>query len=197
MMDYEGAKKYILNELKTKLKKSLYYHDLSHTMDVLDSALRLATSEKLPKTEITLLKTACIFHDAGMLNTYINHEEAACEIAARILPEYNYSPYEIETISKMIMATKLPQSASGKLEMIICDADLDYLGREDFFMISHKLKYEWEINQINTLSLKEWYELQVKFLESHTYFSETAIKTRLKGKEKNLAQIKQLICITE
>lgn len=195
-MDYEGAKKYIFNELKSKLKTTLYYHDLSHTMDVLESALRLATSEKLSQHEVNLLKTACIYHDAGMLTTYHNHEEAACEIAARILPEYNYSPNEIETISKMIMATKLPQSAKGKLEMIICDADLDYLGRDDFFMISHQLKYEWEVNQINKLSLKEWYELQVKFLESHTYFTKTAIETRLQGKEKNLAQIKQLICQT-
>ena len=33
-------------------------------------------------------------------------------------------------------ATKIPQTPLTKLEEIICDADLDYLGREDFFEIS-------------------------------------------------------------
>lgn len=195
IMDYEGAKKYILNELKLRLNSSLQYHDYNHTLDVLENARRLAASENLPQTDVTLLKTACIYHDAGMLSTYYHHEEAACEIVRRILPEYNYSASEIEIINKMIMATKLPQSAQGKLEMIICDADLDYLGRDDFFMISHKLKYEWEIFDINSLTLKEWYHLQVKFLESHTYFTKTAIETRLAGKQKNLDQIKELICL--
>jgi uncharacterized protein len=196
-MDFEGAKKYILTELKQRLNPSLLYHDYNHTMDVLESAGRIAASEKLPQTDFILLKTACIYHDAGMLTTYYNHEEAACEIVRQILPGYHYSASEIEIITSMIMATKLPQSAQGKLEMIICDADLDYLGRNDFFMISHKLKYEWELNQINILSLKEWYELQVKFLESHTYFTKTAIETRLAGKQKNLEQIKELICLKD
>jgi len=196
-MDYEGAKKYMLNELKKGLNPELYYHDFNHTMDVLNAARRIAASEGLNNNEEMLLKTACIFHDAGMLNTYNDHEEAACEIARRILPEYNYAIIEIDAICRMIITTKLPQTAQEKLEKIICDADLDYLGRDDFFMIAHRLKFEWEINKIRTLSLKEWYYLQVEFLESHTYFTHTAIETRLEGKRRNLDQIKQLICLTE
>jgi uncharacterized protein len=191
-MDFEGAKKYILDELVRSLKSTLWYHDFHHTVDVLESAERIATSEKLSHYEIILLKTACIFHDSGMLVTYNEHEEAGCEITRRILPEYNFDDYEIDTICKMIMATRLPQSANGKLEQIICDADLDYLGRNDFFMISHKLKFEWEVNQIKILSLKDWYHLQVEFLESHAYFTQTAIQTRTKGKLENLNQIKAL-----
>ena len=97
----------------------------------------------------------------------------------------------------MIMTTKLPQSASDQLEKIICDADLDYLGREDFYMISHRLKLEWNLKNVNKTTLREWYELQVKFLENHTYFTKAACESRIKGKQTNLEQIKELICLTK
>jgi hypothetical protein len=93
----------------------------------------------------------------------------------------------------MIMATMLPQHATNKLEMIICDADLDYLGRDDFFMISHRLKLEWhEMGQ--TSRLIEWYKGQIEFLEGHHYFLESTKELRQAKKEENLAEIKELFC---
>ncbi len=196
-MDFEGVKSYIITKLSKELKPTLYYHDISHTLDVLHSAERIARYESVSQTEEILLKTAAVFHDSGMLRTYTGHEEAACDIARETLPRFNYNKEQIDHICNMILTTKLPQSASEKLEMIICDADLDYLGRDDFFMISHRLKLEWNLHKINITTLKEWYELQVKFLEGHSYFTKSAIETRNEGKQKNLIQIKNLICHKE
>jgi predicted metal-dependent HD superfamily phosphohydrolase len=193
-MDFEGAKSYILKALE-ELNPKLYYHDLSHTHDVLNSAERIARLENVSDSEAVLLKTAALYHDSGMLRTYNGHEEAACQIVSEVLPGFGYSNDQTAHICRMIMTTKLPQSASGKLEQIICDADLDYLGREDFFMISHRLKLEWNIQNIYVTTLKQWYELQVQFLESHTYFTKSAIDTRKAGKQQNLEQIKELICL--
>lgn len=192
-MDFDGAKSFILGELQKGLKPTLYYHDINHTLDVYHSVERIAALEKVSKHEEILIKTAALFHDSGMLRTYIGHEEASCEIAQETLPKYNYQREEVNCICKMIMTTKLPQSASEKLEMIICDADLDYLGRDDFYMISHRLKLEWNLRNINKTTLKEWYELQVKFLENHTYFTKAACDSRFKGKQINLEQIKELL----
>lgn len=194
-MDFEGAKNYILNALKHDLKPDLYYHDIGHTCDVLNSAQRIARLENVSESEAVLLKTAALYHDSGMLRAYTDHEEEACQIVAEVLPGFGYTKEQIGRICKMIMTTKLPQSASQKLEMIICDADLDYLGREDFFMISHRLKFEWNIQGVNVTTLKQWYELQVRFLENHTYFTKAAIETRNEGKQKNLEQIKALLCL--
>jgi hypothetical protein len=127
-----------------------------------------------------------------MLTTYKGHEEASCVIAAEYLPDFGYTAQEIERVNKMIMATKLPQNASTHLEQIICDADLDYLGREDFFMISHRLKLEWNLQEFNVTTLKEWYKLQVSFLGSHQFFTQSAKETRDAGKLKNLNQIKEI-----
>lgn len=193
-MNFDGAKTFILRKLKEELKPTLYYHDIDHTLDVYNSAERIARLEKVTSEEMLLLKTATLFHDSGMLRTYTGHEEASCDIANETLPRFDFSQNQIDIICSMIMTTKLPQSASKKLEQIICDADLDYLGREDFYMISHRLKLEWNLLNINPTTLKEWYDLQVKFLEGHSYFTQSAIDSRCEGKQRNLDQIKELIC---
>lgn len=193
-MNFDGAKSFILRKLQEGLKPTLYYHDVDHTLDVYSSAERIMRLEGINGEEALLVKTACLYHDSGMLRTYKGHEEASCDIANETLPRFDYSKKQIDVICNMIMTTKLPQSANEKLEMIICDADLDYLGRSDFYMISHRLKLEWNLLNINPTTLKEWYELQVKFLEGHSYFTKSAIESRTEGKKVNLNQIKELIC---
>lgn len=192
-MDYAGVKTFLLDKLSKGLDSNLFYHDLNHTLDVLHSAERLMDAENIDEEDQVLVKTACLLHDSGMLKTYIGHEEASCEMAAELLPGFGYNQAAIGAIQKMIMTTKLPQSASSKLEQIICDADLDYLGRQDFFMISHRLKFEWDIHHFKKTTLTQWYQLQVSFLNNHTYFSQSAIETREATKQQNLQEIMELL----
>jgi uncharacterized protein len=188
-MNYEAAKKFILNKLERELDPRLTYHSINHTLDVLESAVRLAEMEQLPEKEILLLKTACIFHDSGMLVTYRGHEDASMEICRETLPAFNYNEEETKIICRMILTTKLPQCASQHLDKILCDADLDYLGRPDFFMIAHRLKYEWDILDIHRTTLMEWYQIQKEFLSIHKYFTASAKNLRQNYKMENLKQI--------
>jgi uncharacterized protein len=188
-MNYEGAKNFILSKLERELDPRLTYHSVKHTKDVLDSAVRLADMEKISPEDLILLKTACIFHDSGMLVTYRGHEEASIEISREILPSFNYSRQDTETVCRMILTTKLPQCANDKIDKILCDADLDYLGRKDFFMIAHKLKYEWDVLNIKPTTLFEWYFIQREFLSTHKYFTPSAIRLRQEYKMENLRQI--------
>jgi predicted metal-dependent HD superfamily phosphohydrolase len=128
-----------------------------------------------------------------MLKTYIGHEFASTELTEEFLPGFGYSPSQIARINKMIMTTKLPQSATGKLEQILCDADLDYLGRDDFFMIAHRLKFEWVVQNFKPTTLQEWYLLQISFLTNHRYFTKSAIESREEKKQENLLQIKEIL----
>jgi hypothetical protein len=192
-MNFEGAKNFILNKLSRELDPRLTYHSIGHTQDVHDSAIRIARLEKISERDILLLRTAALYHDSGMLITYRGHEEASIHILRDVLPEFNYSKEEILRIEGMIQTTKLPQSADEKLSMILCDADLDYLGRPDYFMISHQLKYEWDILNLFPTTLREWYDLQINFLENHRYFTRGAKETREEKKLTNLAQIKDIL----
>ena len=194
-MLFEKLKKQILSRLESEFKPCLYYHNLSHTLDVSDATLRLAKLEGIDSHYTILLATAALLHDVGMLDNYKDHEVASVKIAQRILPELNYTQPDIEEISDLIMATRLPQEASTLGEMIICDADLDYLGRDDFFMIAHRLRSEW-ICQGKSYTLKQWYTMQADFLMKHRYFTKSAIMLRESTKQLHLEQILELLKMT-
>ena len=193
MIDFEGARNFIVQKLTNELRPELQYHNIEHTLDVLNSVDRLAILENENGHNLLLLKTAALFHDSGMLIQYEDHEEASAIITRQYLPGFGYSEHDIQVINKMILTTKLPQSASTKLEKILCDADLDYLGRDDFYMIAHRLQYEWKKMKVFNTTLCEWYRLQMNFLTNHYYYTHSAISLRQEKKNIHLAEIKELI----
>jgi hypothetical protein len=195
-MLFEKLKKQILSRLELEFNPCLYYHNLSHTLDVSEATLRLAHLEGVDSHYTIILATAALLHDIGMLEDYTEHESASVKTAQRILPDLEYSKEDIEEICNLIMATRMPQEASTLGEMIICDADLDYLGRDDFFMIAHRLRCEWKC-QGKDYTLKEWYTMQVSFLKKHRYFTKSALLLREETKQMHLQQIMELLKMTD
>jgi uncharacterized protein len=188
-MQFEEADNYILNRLANELPEHFYYHNLAHTRDVYAAVKQLAGLEKIDLYKTRLLLTAACYHDSGFLERIIGHEIASCKIAAQMLPGFDYSVDEIERICGIIMATRIPQQPQNKLEQILSDADLDYLGRDDFQPISQKLFAE--LSALGRVSSKEeWDHQQVEFIENHHYFTRSAITLRQAKKEENLKQIK-------
>ncbi len=188
-MNYKGAKKYILNRLKTELDKKYTYHGVHHTMDVFRITSSLCVSEKISKKNTVLLKTAALFHDSGFLFVYKGHEEKSCELVSEILPRFGYSPSDIESIHGMIMSTQIPQSPRNVLEEIICDADLDYLGRDDFEQIAGSLFQELK-NCDMIKDVDVWNNIQINFIGAHQYFTKTNKKSRESVKQKHLSMLK-------
>ncbi len=192
-MDFAAAKNYVLNKLNTELKETLTYHSPNHTLDVIEAVERLAKLEGVNGHDVILLKTAALFHDIGFLKTYDGHEKASIKIAREVLPGFGYTPDDIDKIEGMIISTEIPQSPETHLEKILADADLDYIGRDDIFLIGQRLQYEWlKIGKINTL--KEWHEKQLEFLKNHNYFTESAKRLREKKKQENIQEIEALLC---
>lgn len=188
-MEYEKIKKIILQKLKEHLPEHLSYHSVMHVKDVIKAVEEIAVAENVGEEDLILLKTAALFHDTGFLYGAKDHEQKSCEIAQEYLPNYGYSQPQIDKIKGMIMATKIPQSPNNKLEEILADADLDYLGRDDFFKIGDKLFDELTMFGIVN-SERDWNLLQEKFLESHHFFTKTAINNRNQKKQENLEIIK-------
>ena len=108
-MDYRAVKQYLVAKLRNELSDKLYYHGLHHTLDVLRVAADICVREGIHGHELTLVKTAALFHDAGFVkNKHIGHEIEGCIMAQDILPGYGYTHSDIEIICGMIMATKVP-----------------------------------------------------------------------------------------
>jgi uncharacterized protein len=188
-MQFKQAGEFIIGKLRTELPACLSYHNADHTLDVYQAAKHLGEQEGLTGREMTLLLTAAWYHDSGFLQATANHENISCQIAAEALPAFGYTADDIKTISEIIMATRLPQSPKSHLGEILADADLDYLGRDDFFSISDKLFDELTCTS-KIHSKAEWNRVQVEFLQQHQYFTKSARHERQAKKEHILQQIK-------
>jgi predicted metal-dependent HD superfamily phosphohydrolase len=176
-MNYTSAEAFAYDLLKKHLPANLYYHNLAHTIDVTESTERLCQLEKLDSDNTILLKTAAVFHDTGFIEQYDKNEPIGARLAGEHLPQFGYTPEQIATIQQLILSTASPRQPDGIMQKIICDADLDYTGRADFFTISQSLRREWAEHGRN-LKLTEWYELEKDFLENHYFYTETLTPTQ-------------------
>lgn len=192
-MNFTVLKKFILSELEEKISGAYNYHSVAHTIDVLESAQAIAKDLNVTSDDYLLLRTAALLHETGMMSVYENHEEASVLFMKEMLPDYGYTSHQIKAIEKLIIATKMPHQPSNLLESIMCDADLDYLGREDYFIISHRLRLEWIHKNNYPESLSHWYQDQCNFLQKHQYFTKVAKAKRDMGKLHNLKLVTELI----
>ncbi|MDH3649025.1 MAG: HD domain-containing protein [Saprospiraceae bacterium] len=188
----DPIKKHIINKLQKGLSPSLTYHTVDHTLDVLEQVVSIAEAEEIQAEEVFLLQVAALYHDTGFLYQYAGHEEKSCQLAQAELPGFGLSGEQIQQVCGMIRATKIPQSPTTELEQIICDADLDYLGRKDFFSIGKTLFKEFVDQQI-VGNFREWNNVQIKFLESHSYFTKRSVELRNKRKLLHLAEVRALV----
>jgi predicted metal-dependent HD superfamily phosphohydrolase len=175
------------------LPHNLYYHGYRHTRDdVFPAAKRLAALAMIDDQEKLLLYTAALYHDSGFLDQYHRNEAIGARLASESLPKFGFNQAQIRVIGQIILATQLPQSPNSHLEAILCDADLDALGRADFFIVSHRLRLELAAYGHPT-SVRDWYEEQLIFLRRHRYFTEAARTLRNRGKQKNVEEIFRLL----
>lgn len=188
--DYEAAIDSIRTKLETELPAHFPYHSLRHILDVYVMAEKLAVLEGVPEEDLWLLRTAVMFHDAGFLVGPADHEVRSCALAREMLPGFGFQQEHIQKIEGMILATRIPQSPQNHLEQIICDADLDYLGREDFWMIGARLFEELK-QQGFVKSEQDWNQRQAVFLKQHQYFTASAQSMRDDGKAAHLKAIEQ------
>jgi uncharacterized protein len=188
-MDVEGARSYILRRLREELPPTRTYHSLTHTLDVYASAIDIAEKEGVEGEGLMLLKLAALYHDSGFIIQDKDHEDASCLLVREVLPGFGLSSAQVEQVCAMIQATRIPQSPMDRLSRILCDADLDYLGRGDFRSIGDTLFAEMRSYGVLGTE-REWNELQVRFLERHRFFTATNIAEREPVKQAHLVRIR-------
>src|SRR5215211_151979 len=185
--EFDVIKQRVCSKLHN-LDPKLTYHSKAHTIDVLEQSERIAKAEGVMGNDLWLLKVAALYHDTGFLRIYHNHEEMSCNIFFEDSIHFHFSEEEKEKIKGIIMATKIPQQPHTLLERIICDADLDYLGRPDFFTIGEQLRKEFLTFRIINND-EEWEKLQLLFLKNHRYHTNSSQKQREDAKQQHIQQL--------
>ena len=189
------SKENVINDLyeiiRTELSPELTYHSIEHTRDVHEVCVFYINHYELDEKKAELLEIAAVGHDVGFTKTYVNHEQVSAEITLDKMKKYGYSEEDMDVVKDLILATKIPQTPKTFLAQIICDADLDYLGREDFEAIGSQLKEEWKNFELVPNLDVDFDTIQIGFLKNHFYHTDYAADERSTVKLSNLEAIEK------
>jgi len=184
------VEQYIKALFRDELPSGIKYHDADHTLHptngVVAVANRIAISENISENDRELLITAAYFHDTGYIREYDKNEPIAARMAGRILRLIGYKPDEIEKIQEMILSTDLEREPKTHVEKILCDADLDHLGREDFFELDGRLREGRGARGLDVSDDAKWYKGTLKIIQNHQFYTESQKLLREEKKEKNI-----------
>lgn len=187
----------LITEIKayvTTLMTELAFHNMEHTIEVVEEVRKIGLAENLSEQELFLTEISAWFHDTGYNQNEpcdINHEEKSAQLASEFLKE-ELSKEQIDIINANILATKLTVPPANKMEAIICDADLSHLGKNNFYQRSEELRKELNKHgKFGKFTKKKWLLENIKFLCEHNYHTDFAQKKYNPEKEKRIAELMQ------
>lgn len=162
------------------------YHNLTHTLGVVDHSREIAEHYKLDATDIFVLVIAAWFHDVGHLNGPMpGHEERG----VTIMREHLQSLPEdlLAAISDCIMATRLPTHPATLPHKIICDADTYHFGTTLFLQTDPLVRQEVEMRTGRTFP--NWRQKTLDMLQHHQFYTDYCLGLLTEGKTKNVAWV--------
>lgn len=186
----------VIGNLERDLPSWLTYHNAEHTKYVLEKAETIALHENIKGRDLLLIKIAALYHDAGFLIDHENHEVLGCKLASRELLGTPLTQEEIHKVCGMIQATNIPQRPRTILEKIVADADLEYLGTDNFEAFGENL-YKELLHFNPNLTQQEWDEIQIDFLSKHSYHTVFCSQHREPTKQENLQMVKERVMVVK
>ncbi len=189
---FNDIEEFVLEKMEKEMPAYMYYHNISHTKDVITRVEVLGRAEDVSDEQLLFLKTAALLHDTGFIINYEKHEEKSVFFAKELLPKYKYTEKQTDEIVRLINVTQINAKPVSLLEKIMKDADLDYLGRPDFVPVSENLFKELKNSGVQ-LSIEDWNEMQYDFISNHTYYTKSAKNLRQVNKERQLQKLKELL----
>jgi len=192
---------YIRALFRDELPNGIKYHDADHTLHptkgVVAIANEIAKAENISEHDRELLITAAYFHDTGYIREYDKNEPIAARMAGRILKLIGYRPNEIEKIQNMILSTDLAVEPKTHIEKILCDADLDHLGRPDFLEFDAKLRQGRSNRGVDVSDDEKWYKGTLDLIKKHRFYTESRKKLREQEKQKNIQRLSNLLKVIQ
>lgn len=180
---------YVRELFKQHNNPNLAFHNLDHTLKVVDRVHEIAAHYQVPDKELLELSIAAWFHDSGHLITDPpDHEEKSVDLMLAYIKSKTNDEALIKNIANLIRVTKFPPSPQSLPEMIICDADTYHFGLPDFKQTNKAMKKELILRNMNTMVL-DWEKNSLELLKKHQFFTSYCISTLQRGKEKNIRRL--------
>lgn len=180
-----------VQDLFTKeLPNTFIYHNYKHTQRVVKSSKELIEKSQISVKQEEAVLLAAWLHDTGYIKEYKGHEEESVEIAREWLKQNNVDEETIETVSRIILATRMHVEPQDNLEKIIKDADTSHLAKDYFEETSEFLRQELKLLKIKNFSDREWIKQNIDlFTTKHEFYTEYARRNWKEQKDKNLYEL--------
>lgn len=189
----EKVKSFVIELLSNQLPFENYYHNLTHTKSVVETAILLAKKDNCTEEEAILVQIAAWFHDVGYIEIDEGHEEVSKKIAANFLEENGFNNEDLKIILQLIDVTKINSIPTTSLEKIIKDADCGHVISEDFLKVSEKLRIELNCKKECNINEIKWLKETQSFLEKAQFYTEYAKENWQTLKEINQYKVQQKI----
>lgn len=173
------------------LPEKFTYHNLKHTLDVVEAALEIGDQCKLEEKDMEIVLMAAYLHDIGYSRSNHEHESHSITLSRDFLANEQVPSDKIDQVAQCIEATKMPQNPKNKREQVLCDADLYHLADKSYLDKSELLRKEFSIIEEDHISQMEWLDMSSVFVENHSYFTDYGKQVLEPKKDKNLKKIRQ------
>ena len=194
-MDYNTIYRKVEAHVTTLFEKfgneKLIYHNLQHTLKVVNRAKEIAGHYNLVESDMLVLYVAAWFHDTGYLFTEpLLHEARSAELMREFMKDHSNEEAFIKNIEDCIMATKAPIQPANLLQQILVDADTYNLGTKEFNTTNKQVYKEFMLRN-GFVSKQHWNEQSIKLLEGHKYFTSYCKDLLMEKKKKNIKKLKK------
>jgi predicted metal-dependent HD superfamily phosphohydrolase len=185
------ASEYVTKLLQEQLPKEYVYHNLNHTIEVVETSREIGEQSGLTPEEKENLLIAAWFHDTGFVQAYEGHEEKSAEICTNFLSQDGFLPERKNKIAQIILSTKHSNTPTNLLEQILCDADISHIGKKGFNIKSQLLREEWEKVLGKKFSDFGWYKSSIEFVSGYKFMTEYAKKNFEEQRRINLEKLQK------
>lgn len=181
-----------LDFLTAGLPEVYAYHNALHTQDVCESLFEIAPTLALPESEIDALITAGVFHDFGYLDSYLDNEALALPYMKKFCQKAGIAETVVHRANELILETSYPYFPVSETGKLLCDADIEYIGRSFEYFISRADHLRHELANVENLRFSDhqWIAAEVDFLQKNSFFSPVFRELRDAGRLSNLSLLK-------
>jgi adenylate cyclase len=167
MRDLESK---VFNDLLDEHPGTFHFHTRDHIRQIFNQTELLCRAENIAEEDTLLTLSASLLIYVGLSDSYERSENKSVDMAREILPEFYYSEKQIDTICNLILSTKKPYEPQNKLESILIDAKMEYLGRPDFSKSIKLLYLELKSNE-RAVPMQKLVKEQISILRDFAYFT--------------------------
>ena len=177
---------YVEEYMKVHLPENIVFHNYNRTSKIARICDTLSIQSDLNGNEKILLHLAALFIDIGYCDDPKKSASASARHARNYFMQKGMDAGTIKTITESIEAIGYPQQPVSLVAQYLCDADMYYLGSNNYPLDTELLRKEISLVDKVNFSDLDWIKRQLQVLENHTYFTSEARQLFKKRKKNNI-----------